>query len=219
VKKELRRLRKLERSSKQPTTPPPAPAVAIPAEGIPIFWVKPSGRQFFDRSYRCANDHFQTVDADDFNIGKTPVPCDRCDLPADPISASKLTEFVNPANGQLYRSARELPPGAVYEHPVYNGEAHNWVTNSGKSIIHRPNPQDGRILCCVLPDGHSWTIDSRANNCTEPDDDEHWCWVRHGRPEDGTLHVGKDGRTCSAGAGSIQTGRWHGFLRHGRLVL
>jgi hypothetical protein len=49
------------------------------------------------------------------------------------------------------------------------------------------------------------------------DDNIHRCWVRHGRPEDGTLHVDKAGNTCRAGAGSIDTGKWHGFLHNGEL--
>lgn len=58
----------------------------------------------------------------------------------------------------------------------------------------------------ACPDGHHWYIDNRASNCTKKDDDVHRCWVRHGRPEDGTLHVDKSGNTCAAGAGSIDTG-------------
>lgn len=57
-----------------------------------------------------------------------------------------------------------------------------------------------------------------ARNCTMPDDTTHKCWVRHGRPEDGSLHVDKNGHTCGAGAGSIDTGKWHGFLHNGELV-
>lgn len=67
-----------------------------------------------------------------------------------------------------------------------------------------------------LPDLSDWTPDRRASNCTMPDDDVHRCWVIHG--EAPMLHVDKDGVSCAAGAGSIQTGKWHGFLRHGQLV-
>jgi hypothetical protein len=83
---------------------------------------------------------------------------------------------------------------------------------------HRPwcGP-DGRSLVVRVPGGAEWMIDSRASNCTLPKDDVHKCWVRHGRPEDGTLHVDKNGQTCAAGAGSIQTRNWHGFLHHGVL--
>jgi len=56
-------------------------------------------------------------------------------------------------------------------------------------------------------------IDSRASNCTLPDDNVHKCWVRHGEAPNFT--VDKNGATCAAGAGSIQTSNWHGFLRNG----
>jgi hypothetical protein len=58
-------------------------------------------------------------------------------------------------------------------------------------------------------------IDSRASNCTLPNDREHKCWIRHGTPPD--LTVDKNGKTCAAGAGSIQLGNYHGFLRNGHL--
>ena len=76
---------------------------------------------------------------------------------------------------------------------------------------------DHRSLVIKCPDGHDWMIDLRARNCTMKDESTHHCWVRHGRPEDGTLHVDKNGLTCDAGAGSIDTGTWHGFLHNGEL--
>ncbi len=76
---------------------------------------------------------------------------------------------------------------------------------------------DGRRLIVKTPGG-DWDIDSRASNCTMPNDDAHRCWVRHGRPEDGTLNVDKNGNTCQAGAGSIICGNYHGFLRNGYLT-
>ncbi len=48
-----------------------------------------------------------------------------------------------------------------------------------------------------------------------PNDRHHRCWVRTGSPEDGTLTVGKSGVTCKAGAGSIDTGTYHGMLTSG----
>ena len=77
--------------------------------------------------------------------------------------------------------------------------------------------EDGRYLMVKTPGG-LWPIDERASNCTVPDDNEHRCWIRHGRPEDGTLHVDKNGLTCAAGAGSIVCGNYHGFLHHGHLT-
>ena len=75
------------------------------------------------------------------------------------------------------------------------------------------------------PDGHSyivktpggeWCIDGKATNCGLPEDNVHKCWVRHGEAPDFT--VDKNGHTCSAGAGSIQIGNYHGFLIDGYLV-
>lgn len=77
---------------------------------------------------------------------------------------------------------------------------------------------DGMTLMVRCPDGHDWMVDSRASNCGSPDDDEHRCWVRHGDPKECQVTVDKNGNTCSAGAGSIQTPNWHGFLRNGVLV-
>jgi hypothetical protein len=76
---------------------------------------------------------------------------------------------------------------------------------------------DRRSLVVKCPDGHDWMIDARASNCTMKDDNLHHCWVRHGRPEDGNLHVDKNGLTCAAGGGSIDTGKWHGHLHNGEL--
>lgn len=68
-------------------------------------------------------------------------------------------------------------------------------------------------LYAICPGGHPWNIDGRASNCGKPDDNVHRCWIRHGEPPD--ITVDKNGNTCSAGAGSIQAGNYHGFLRNG----
>lgn len=77
---------------------------------------------------------------------------------------------------------------------------------------------DGICLMVRCPDGHDWMVDSRASNCGLPNDNEHHCWVRHGDPRECRVTVDKNGRTCNAGAGSIGTPNWHGFLRAGQLV-
>jgi len=71
---------------------------------------------------------------------------------------------------------------------------------------------DGKHLHGILPNGHDWDIDSRARNCDMQEDRQHRCWVRHGRPEDGDVHVDKSGVTCHAGAGYIQVEGYHGHL-------
>lgn len=94
---------------------------------------------------------------------------------------------------------------------------------------------DGRSLVVKCPGGSEWMIDGRASNCPMPalirqaadehgegspehevlqaQDKAHRCWIRHGDPP--AITVDKDGVTCSAGAGSIQAGAYHGFLRGG----
>lgn len=77
-------------------------------------------------------------------------------------------------------------------------------------------PDDGWLVV-RLPNGHDWMPDMRASNCSMPADNDHRCWVRHGLPPNVT--VDKAGaRTCAAGAGSIGSGSYHGFLRGGQLV-
>lgn len=106
-------------------------------------------------------------------------------------------------NGEEYSYAT-LPPGAMYwAEPGY------WEYN-GMGI-----GPDGRTLVVKTPGG-MWCIDSRAGNCTRPDDNAHRCWVRHG--EAPLITVDKAGDTCAAGAGSIVCGDYHGFLRNGKLV-
>lgn len=85
---------------------------------------------------------------------------------------------------------------------------------SGHCFTHEPPCE--HHLHVVLPNGHWWDIDGRAANCTLPQDKTHRCWVRHGTPPH--ITVDKNGPTCSAGAGSILSDGYHGFLREGRLV-
>lgn len=105
--------------------------------------------------------------------------------------------FHNCETGEIYKNMRDLPDGAIYYADWYKD---------------RLGP-DGRHLIAKCPGGHIWHIDGRASNCTMREDHEHRCWVRHGTPPN--LTVDKSGNTCAAGAGSIQAGNWHGFLRNG----
>jgi hypothetical protein len=110
---------------------------------------------------------------------------------------------------QLYRrtdtgeemTLRDAPVGAMWDATWY----HDTPAYCGP---------DGRSIVVKTPGGE-WMIDSRASNCTLPNDREHKCWIRHGTPPD--LTVDKNGKTCAAGAGSIQLGNYHGFLRNGHL--
>ena len=98
---------------------------------------------------------------------------------------------------------REAPDGAMWDAFWYPEES-------------KTRGNDGRVIICRVPNGHDWTIDGKATNCTRPDDFTHKCWIRHGEPPN--LTVDKNGDTCGAGAGSVQTANWHGFLRGGELV-
>lgn len=121
---------------------------------------------------------------------------------------------------QLY-TLRDAPVGAIWES--------KWLID----FCHGP---DGKSYTCRIPseDKHyDWNIDGTCSNCTEPcgkchrekkdcacesflSSDPHNCWIRHGTPPNFT--VDKQGHTCRAGAGSIITDGWHGFLRNGQLV-
>lgn len=118
-------------------------------------------------------------------------------------------------NQRLYRRAdtgelvtlRDAPPGAMWDA--------TWYHNSDIQGLGGPNT-DGRFLVVKCPNGREWCIDSRCSNCGSPDDNVHRCWVRHGEPPN--ITVDKNGVTCSAGAGSIQAGDYHGFLRGGEFT-
>lgn len=103
---------------------------------------------------------------------------------------------------QLWDTASgNLEPGCLWWQDDYAGRCFHW------------DNCDGRHLHAMLPNGAYWDIDGRANNCTLPDDRTHRCWVRDGEPP--AVTAGKAGHTCSAGAGSILAGDYHGFLRDG----
>jgi hypothetical protein len=100
---------------------------------------------------------------------------------------------------------RSAPPGAIWRAAWY--EDVDWGDDFNVGL-------DGKAYVCRTPGG-DWCIDSRASNCTMPDDTSHRCWIRHGEAPEFT--VDKNGPTCRAGAGSIQCGKYHGFLRAGYL--
>lgn len=139
-----------------------------------------------------------------------PVPWDAPDVPCR-CGDSDCTEMSSPLSrfgGQriVYSTASgKLEPGSMY-----------WTDHTDMHECFHWDNCDGRHLHVVLPNGHPWDIDSRANNCTLPDNRTHRCWVREGEPPNVT--AGKAGDTCSAGAGSILSGSYHGFLQGGVLT-
>lgn len=96
-------------------------------------------------------------------------------------------------------------PGAMFFIPHFDEHCYLGWTNC-----------DGQHLQVVLPNLHVWCVDSRASNCGLPTDREHRCWVREGEPP--RVSVTENGRTCAAGAGSIASGDYHGFLVAGKLT-
>lgn len=99
---------------------------------------------------------------------------------------------------------RDAPPGAMWE---------AWWFDD--TFV----PQGAHNLVVMTPGGE-WTIDGQASNCTMLEDrrqEKHHCWIRHGVAPDITVDKGENGQSCGAGAGSIQCGDYHGFLRNGYL--
>lgn len=145
---------------------------------------------------------------EDYPRERWPTHCDNCKTLAPGDSDVELQVF----RKRRYNTASGLPePGDIF-----------WVTWHGHTDVatgevtlkcHWHDNCDGRHLHAILPNGNSWDIDSRASNCTRKDDKIHRCWVREGEPPN--ITAGKDGDTCSAGAGSIASGGYHGFLRNG----
>ena len=104
--------------------------------------------------------------------------------------------------GESMMAAHLFGPGAMYFVPT--------------PFCHH-EPKCAQHLTVVTPSGREWDIDSRASNCTLKNDNAHRCWVRHGKPP--AITVDKNGLTCRAGAGSIVSGSYHGFLRGGHFTL
>lgn len=197
--------------------------------GVPVFFLEPTKRdRVYLRRYEsgstCPGGGYHQAmvfigeEAEDTRaIGddhphddeRWPAVCEKCDRPFD--EADQWQRF----RRAIYRRVDTGEETTLADAPI--GACWNafWMVERDNPIWQGP---DGRCLVVKCPDGHDWMVDSRASNCTMPEDKVHKCWVRHGRPEDGTLHVDKDGVTCAAGAGSIDTGTWHGFLHHGQLV-
>lgn len=127
-----------------------------------------------------------------------------CTACGEPIPWDSGEVYGGSGNTRVYDTpSGRLEPGCLF-----------WVDqHSDHPCYARWENCDGQHLHGVLPNGRYWDIDSRAGNCGSPDDRQHRCWVRHGEPP--AVHVDKAGLTCTAGAGSIVGGDYHGFLHHG----
>lgn len=142
-----------------------------------------------------------------------PTKCNECDFVfADDEKRQVHTETIWIAGDGREMILRDAPAGAMFDAFWMRG----WGSVNG----------DGPAWTVVLPGGspdgrtRTWHIGSEASNCTRKGED-HDCWCCHG--EAPVLTVDKQpepGRsTCQAGAGSIATEDWHGFLRYGLLVV
>lgn len=184
-------------------------------DAVECFLIERTGRRVKRGTYDCPNGHEHVlredelgpgVEAEDWSYGDLTWP-DRCptcgealemDADGSPSSSFIVTshEFRRPDTGQV-GNLSSFGPGAM------------WDDEFG------PKGPDGRSMTVVLPNRHTWHIDSEASNCTRKGE-PHQCWVRHGEPP--KLHVDKQGDTCAAGGGSIVAGDYHGHLHHGVLT-
>lgn len=153
-----------------------------------------------------------------------PTKCSQCPYlftPDNPWQYFTDSVYVDEAGNEY--SLRYPTPGMMWDAW--------WMGNRQKG-------PDGIHLMVACPNGHPWCVDGRASNCTSPckncgkpyymhntkdfpckeyiDAKPHKCWVRHGTPPKVT--VDKSGNTCSAGARSILTPGYHGFLQDGMLT-
>lgn len=184
-----------------------------------VFYCEYTGEQNFTKMWWCdtcnnvgkrvvvgrgISSDFENIPWED----EPPVPCEKCGNSSSFSSRGSIKIYRRIDTGEEITKLTDHP-GACYEDPdgAWDSKARN-----------KRFGYDGKALVVILPNGSSWYIDSRASNCTRPEDNSHRCWVRHGSPLDGTLHVDKNGDTCQAGAGSIISGDFHGFLHSGHIV-
>lgn len=134
-----------------------------------------------------------------------PKVCRECAYKFEPEDLETSQDILYRFPDGSLKTIREFPVGTMWDA--------FWLND-----IPQYTGPDGKSLCVRLPgtDRHDWCIDSRASNCTMPNDNIHKCWVRHGIIPNVT--VDKNGHTCGAGAGSIMIPGYHGFLRNGELT-
>ncbi len=138
-----------------------------------------------------------------------PAECDACGRPFNEdaekqVNADLIYEGKGEGGKGRRFTLREAPVGAMWD-LFWFGDLPSWTGKDGVSLA-------------VMTPGGEWYVDGIASNCTDPKNENHKCWVRHGNPKTGEVHVDKNGQTCSAGAGSIQAKNYHGFLHHGYLT-
>lgn len=159
-----------------------------------------AGLDHYHRAERSIADIF-TGDPKEMHMGDVPEELcpTHCDICGEPVPEEASPFLVQ---RRLYNTDSGKPePGDLFWSEFHT---HPWDNDTELHLI------------AVLPNGQRWDIDSRASNCTMPQEKTHRCWCRHGEPPN--ITVDKNGYTCQAGAGSIVAGDYHGFLRDGQFI-
>ncbi len=136
-----------------------------------------------------------------------PAACETCGYAfkdTDPHQVFQHALYARRDTGEI-TTVDDAPAGAMWDAW--------WYRQHGPEAFSFWAPVEGVNLMVKTPGGE-WYVDGRASNCDQPDR-AHRCWVRHGTVPD--ITVDKAGDTCGAGAGSIRSGSYHGFLRGGHL--
>lgn len=155
---------------------------------------------------------------EEFRDGPWPEKCGHCGEPFDPAKTENQVfqeaVYVRYDGGLGEFTLRDAPVGMMWDA--------FWMRNSYEAGEHGPGwtnvGPDGLALVIQVPRKHPFQPEQRASNCTMKDDGRHKCWVRHGDARVGLVHIDKVGHTCQAGAGSIVTPSWHGFIHHSRVT-
>jgi len=148
-----------------------------------------------------------------------PPACSSCGAPVPPAPAWGYARTPPESGGlfinrQVFHKIRFNTPSLQPEPgDMFWQDDHSFKRSGGEHCLYGWSNCDGRHLVALVPTGEEWHVDSRASNCDKPDEKTHRCWVRHGEPP--MVTAGKQGNTCGAGAGSIQTRKWHGYLQDG----
>jgi hypothetical protein len=166
--------------------------------------------------------HDQWGKPEDYPDDRWPTKCDHCPaiIPAGgPYKGETRKPELVQVHRQVFTQRRySTPSGSPEPGDVFWAKWHHWKGDDGKEQCIWWDNCDGKHLIAILPNGTQWDIMSRASNCALKDDKVHRCWILHGSPEAGNLHVDKNGLTCAAGAGSIAVEGYHGFLQNGHFT-
>jgi hypothetical protein len=176
------------------------------AKECPVFGYHNASTVLPDRAFTKAPGDIPDLFRCDRADPRWPKKCDHCPYLFTPDDAwqENVEKIYRRSDTGGLTTRHEAPPGAMWYATWYE-QFPDWC-----------GLEDKRALMVKLPDGSEWHVDGSATNCTDKGNTAHRCWCRHGVPP--LVTVDKTGPTCTAGAGSIKTSRWHGFLRNGELI-